>query len=181
MLEPFSIALSITIGPGAWVARSRASSAFSTEAEEVRQATVALTSLFESSRALFGEKRDALSQLAQIALDCSEPDWDGSGASPVDPMAVENASRFILALPEGLPMPEVAPEPDGAISLDWIHSRHRALSVSIGPRARVAAAWIDSPNSGQSVERFDGSTVPDLVVLKIRATLGVADAAVQAA
>jgi hypothetical protein len=90
--------------------------------------------------ALFGEKAAALSQLDAMALECSEDGWDGDDAAAIDPIAVLLTKRFIRALPDGLPLPELAPEPDGWISIDWIRSRNRRVSVSIGRSDRLAYA-----------------------------------------
>jgi hypothetical protein len=58
-------------------------------------------------------------------------------------------------------MPENAVDPDGAIALDWIVSRHRMLSLSVaGDSDRIAYAWVDGTNKGHAVDRFDGAAVP---------------------
>ena len=71
-------------------------------------------------------------------------------------------------LPDDVPMPELAPEPDGAISLDWVHSRARVFSISAGRSDRLAYAWLDGTDSGHGVARFDGERIPPLVLDAIR-------------
>ena len=44
--------------------------------------------------------------------------------------------EFIRALLDDLPLPEFAPEPDGSISPDWIQSRNRLFSISVGSTHR---------------------------------------------
>ena len=61
-------------------------------------------------------------------------------------------------------MPEFAPEPDGAISLDWIQSRHRLFTLSISASNRLAYAWLDGTDKGHGVARFDGRTIPRRVL-----------------
>jgi len=139
---------------------ARAGSAISTEAQTVRQAASAVTDHIERSQALFGSKAAAISEIWALANVCAEPDWDGDGALPVNQLAVFNAAAFIRALPDGVRLPDFAPEPDGSISLDWILSRNRLFSLSVGAGDRLAYAWLDGTDKGHAVARFDGESVP---------------------
>lgn len=112
-----------------------------------------------------------LSRLWAMLDECSEPDWDGSGAAPLNVSAVAAAEIFIRALPEGVPLPEVAPEPDGSVSLDWIKSRHRQLSLSIGGMDRVAYAWHDGTDRGHAVASFDGTKIPNRILEGIKSLM----------
>jgi hypothetical protein len=114
----------------------------------------------------------ALSQLAAMATECSEPGWDGNDAAPTDPLALLLAERFVRVLPDGVPPPEFAPEPDRAISLDWIRSRNRMVSVSIGRSDRLSYAWLDGADRGHGVVPFDGQNVPQLILDNIRNVVG---------
>jgi hypothetical protein len=134
--------------------------AISREAHEVRKAAREVAEASERSLALFGAKAEALSQLAALATECAEPGWDGHDAAAIDPNAVLLVQRFLRAMPDDLPIPEFAPEPDGSISLDWIRSRNCLFSLSIGRSGRLAYAWLDGTNKGHGVARFDGRDVP---------------------
>jgi hypothetical protein len=147
-------------------------SAISHEARAVRKAATAVAESTERSMALFGEKAVALSQLAALAIECAKDDWDGNGAIGIDPIAVRSAKRFVRALPEGLPVPEFTPDPDGAISLDWIEGRNRLFSLSIGVSDRLAYAWLDGTDKGHGVARFDGQSVPARVLEAIESIVG---------
>ena len=123
---------------------------------------------YEQSRALFGKKEDAISQLDELVVECAETGWDGDGALPLNDKAAAIAEQFIRAIPNNLPMPEFAPEPDGCISLDWIQSRQRLLSLSVGPTERLAYAWLNGTDKGHGVVRFDGERVPRLIEETLR-------------
>lgn len=138
-------------------------SAVSAEAQVVTKAASALMRSIEESQTLFGRKTAAISQLWELANDCAKPGWDGYGANAIDQTALRNAENFLRALPEGLPTPECAAEPDGSISLDWIHNRHRLFSLSVGQNDRLAYAWLDGTDKGYGVARFDGVSVPERV------------------
>ncbi len=148
------------------------SSAISSEAKEVYNAAVNVRKSTEQSLALFGKKAAALSQLAALATECAALGWDGGDAAAIDPAAILLARHFVRALPENMPLPEFAPEPDGSISLDWIQSRDRLFSLSIGRSNRLAYAWLDGTDSGHGVARFDGKTIPPRVIDEIRDIAG---------
>jgi hypothetical protein len=147
----------------------------------VHEAASKVVKLTERSLALFGEKAAALSRLAALAAECAEPDWDGAEAAAIDPIAISSASRFIRALPDGIPLPEFAPEPDGSISLDWIASRTRLFSLSIGHSNRLAYAWLDGADKGHGVARFYGQNIPPRVLDDIKHILGHRYAGLRAA
>lgn len=157
------------------------SNAVSAEARLVGRAAAAVSSDIEGSEALFGPKARAVEELAAIAAECAAPDWDGYGAKPVDSSAVLSAEMIIRGLPDGLPVPEVGAEPDGAISLDWIHSQHRMLSLSVGGDSRLAHGWIDGSESGHAVVGFDGVRLPDRLLSEIGRIMSDAGASVRAA
>ena len=79
-----------------------------------------VTDSVEQSFALFGDKAAALSRLAELVVECGDSGWDAEDAVAIDGLAALSVERFVRALPDGVPLPEFAPEPDGAISLDWI-------------------------------------------------------------
>jgi hypothetical protein len=92
---------------------------------------------------------------------------------------VGRSEDFVRVLPTGVPLPDFAPEPDGSISLDWIQSRCRMLSVSVGRSNRLAFAWLDGSDSGHGVAKFDGTTVPSIILERIHFITGPANAALR--
>ena len=109
-------------------------------------------------------KASARSEIRRLAAECAEPGWNGEAAEPTSKESVAVACAFIDALPAHVPLPEFAPEPDGSISLDWIESRSRVLSLSVGPGRRVPYAWLDGTDRSHGVADFDGSTIPPEIV-----------------
>lgn len=128
--------------------------------EEVKDIQIETMKYLEGSQALFGPKDAVISLLEEIAGECSEKNWDGYGAEPVSWIAVYNAKDFIRALPDGFPIPEAAPEPDGSISLEWI-APNRRVALSVGDDYRLAFAWLDGSESGNAVVNFSGINIPE--------------------
>jgi hypothetical protein len=170
MPEPVSTAVGVCLLSYA-VAQGnlRGKTAVSSEAQVVRDAVTAVIDRAEQSQALFGEKAFAISKLLAMANECSESGWDGEGAYAVNPIAVLLAENFIRALPNSIPLPEIAPEPDGSIALDWIPSQHRLFSISLGTSDRLAYAWQDGSDKGHAVARFDGEQIPQRIIDGINA------------
>lgn len=109
--------------------------------------------------------------LTEIQHPCSEADWNGEGSYALNPIAVFLVESFIRALPDSIQLPELAPEPDGSITLDWIPSRHRLFSVSISASDRLAYAWLDGSDKGHAVARFDGERIPQKIIEGITAIM----------
>jgi hypothetical protein len=78
-------------------------------------------------------RQAAYDQLGGVADACRQPNWDGSGADPVEQGTIRNAHAFIEALPDAYPFPDITAEPDGHINLEWCRQPRRILSVSVGP------------------------------------------------
>ena len=160
MLEPIS-ALGLHLGVAALYALARPGSAISSEASAVRTRAEEIVDRVERSDALFGGKTVVISALWRIAQSHTDAGWDGGEAAPVDRRAILRAVAFIRALPDECDAPEVGVDPDGAISLDWLPSRHRMLSLSIAAGSdRIAYAWVDGTDRGHAVAKFDRDIVP---------------------
>jgi hypothetical protein len=59
---------------------------------------------------------------------------------PVSDETARKAVAFAMLLPRALPIPEVAPDPDGEISFDWAGKSGKMFSVSIGADGRISYA-----------------------------------------
>ena len=159
-------------------ALARPASAVSSEAGHVRAYAERIIGHVESSAALFGGRMGVIAALRDLADSHAEAGWDGDQALPVNPAAIELAVDFVRALPDDCQMPEVGVEPDGAVSLDWLPSRHSMLSISFsGSSDRLAFAWLDGTDRGSAVARFDRQVVPPRLAQAIDAATYKADRA----
>lgn len=178
---PKSLSIEICIaGYVALNAYARGGNAISSEARAAQEAATAVVESAERSQVLFGEKAAALSQLRALAHECTEEGWDGYEACALDPTAVLIAEGFVRALPDSVPLPEFAPEPDGSVSLDWIQSKNRLFTMSVGTNHRLAYAWLDGTDKGHAVARFDGETIPPRILQGINAIMNHGNPSIRA-
>jgi len=147
-------------------------SAVSTEAKDVFKNTTEVVARTESSMSLFGRKNEVISQLLALANECSTDGWDGGEAMALNRDAVRNVEAFIRAIPDDFPLPDVAPEPDGSVSLDWIRSRHRMFSMSVGSSNKIAYARMNGASRDHGVFSFDYVSIPQGVLVNIMEVMG---------
>lgn len=88
--------------------------------------------------------QEAEDNLGMVFVDRLDDDWDGYGATPLSVGAYSEARQFIRALPNSWPMPEVVPEPEGSIALEWYKSKARLLILSFNGTGRIAYAGLFS-------------------------------------
>lgn len=111
-----------------------------------------------------------LEALCTLVGDCSSEGWDGYGAAAVKPGAIEEAVRFLRRLPGYVEPPEVGPEPDGCVALEWSHDGVPQFSISFAGTSMLDYAGVFSDGCSQrGVERFVEFVPPSLsVVLETR-------------
>jgi len=102
-------------------------------------------------------------ELAKVWEECCAPDWDGYDAFPVSWDAYHNATRFLLALPLGIPIPAVGAEPAGNVTFEWQHSRRRTLSISVSSNQELFYAALLGPGRVCGTEFFFGE-VPKTIL-----------------
>ena len=97
-----------------------------------------------------------------------KPDWDGYGADPVLPVTMENAERFINAIPEGVMKPEIGADPSGDVSLDWCHNKHWVFSVSIDSNNNLAYAALFDGVGCHGTGKFVDGIIPEVIITMIK-------------
>ncbi len=143
---------------------SRPRSAVSAAAESVRHNALTVVEQVQRSVALYGPKASLISALTVLGQECREANWDGYGANPVNPVALRRAEELIASLPDNISLPECSIEPDGCISLDWMPTAYRTLSLSVTASDRLPYAWVDGTDRGHAVGRLrDGQLPPRLI------------------
>jgi hypothetical protein len=76
-----------------------------------------------------GERLAALHAIQEFAT--FESGWDGYGALPIHEATLKNATRFLNSLPEHFPCPDLTPDTNGTVSMEW-ESREGIAHLEIG-------------------------------------------------
>lgn len=66
--------------------------------------------------------------------------------------AYENAKKFIAILPNFIPKPELTIESDNEVSFDWIQSKGKIFSVSVGSNRILNYATVNGQNRNHGKE-----------------------------
>lgn len=110
------------------------------------------------------DKQALLKSLDEIAAECA-----------VSPATIAHVKEFIRLLPDDVALPELAPEPDGSIGMDWIHLRNCQFSVSVDDSNSIPFAYVDEPNRECGVVCFSyHDVIPDGILdyIKLVSTKG---------
>ena len=71
---------------------------------------------------------DSIQRLEEIASECSTKNWDGSREKPISSQTLSYANLLVKSLPADAPIPDIDPEPDGNINLEWRRSKDYIFS-----------------------------------------------------
>ncbi len=136
---------------------------FSDDSQYLRQQLQEVQDARASSRYWSAALDEALENLASVKSQCSKPKWDGYKAEPIRTETFGRLIAFLRAMPENIPTPDLVPEPDGEISVDWQLGPRRIFSVSVGPHARLAYAGMLGATRWHGVEFFYGSLPQEII------------------
>lgn len=110
---------------------------------------------------------DALIALDGVYQECCESNWDGYGAEAITEDAYQEAFKLLRLLPSNIPIPEIVPEPDGAIGLEWSKGRRFVFVASVCGENFITYAGMFGVNKIHGTEYF-GDSLPSVVVENIR-------------
>jgi hypothetical protein len=82
------------------------------------------------------------SQVADVVNHYSTNNWDGEGAAAISVNAASSTTAVIDALPNNIFLPEVAPDINGSISLDWNIEKNKIMSLVISEDKIIYAAIV---------------------------------------
>lgn len=97
--------------------------------------------------------------------------WDGDGATGIDPKTTEAASAFLLQLPANIPIPEITADTDGEISFEWYKERQRTFLLSMGANRKMSYSGLIGSERWYGVVTFSDG-IPDSVIQGINRVLG---------
>ncbi len=139
------------------------SQGLSPEADFVVKESKRLHDEWQRNAYLFSQISRVWNELTEVLGETSEPDWDGYSARAVTNNTYQVARKVLAVLPLGMQMPSVGAEPDGHITLEWYHSPHKTLSISVSPEGDLHYAALLGASVQYGTELFYG-TVPDVIL-----------------
>jgi len=146
----------------------RTGAAISPEGEFASAQVTEVWDRFDGTFSFQPPHSELLSEVESLVAEHSMPGWDGADAPPISFATFANAREFVSALPESVPLPELAVDPDdGAISFEWHGGYRKVFSVSIGESGRLACAGLDGTDQWYGAWTFD-SEIPALVTESVR-------------
>lgn len=84
----------------------------------------------------------AAAELGRLARECAEVGWDGFTGKAIPNVVLVRAARFLCALPPWMAAPDIVPEADGNVAIEWYFAPHRSFSVSIGEQGALHYAGL---------------------------------------
>lgn len=100
-------------------------------------------------------------ELLGMAAERSCVNWDDQGAQPIAELALEEALLFLDNLPSWIPLPDVVPEPDGSIGLEWYKAPDKQFAISFGGQGSIAfAGLLGNGRRINGIEDFEGTLSP---------------------
>jgi hypothetical protein len=117
----------------------------------------------------FRREDPVLLALDAVFRECSKEGWDGEDAIPIGEEAYWAARRFIMALPVTslIPMPEVVPEPGGAVAFEWFKGKRQVFVVSFSRSDEVEYAGLFGTNRTYGTEYF-GNALPSVIAENLK-------------
>lgn len=98
------------------------------------------------------DRKNALDKLNKISK--LEDDWDLFGANVVSVECVKNVSVIINDLYQDIPSPDIYPNPNGTITLDW-EVGEQLLSIEVGD-TNYSSYWETANATKMDAEVFNG-------------------------
>ncbi len=116
---------------------------FSREAATTDERAVIADEHFSQSEFATSPRDKFNNDIERILLDCQCEDWDGNGAVAVSIQALAHALRFYFReLDDSAPLPEVTPEPDGEVAIEWYGLDGSSFSISFNDEGNISYASV---------------------------------------
>jgi hypothetical protein len=109
---------------------------------------------------------DAIDARLMLPDDVTHANWDGEGADPVPKAAFEEARIFLRKFPSFTPLPDVNPEPDGHLGLEWYRDNRHQFVVSFNGTGILSYAGLIGQESVYS-RRYIEEEIPEEILTNI--------------
>lgn len=140
---------------------------FGEEVDKLKEYFKGIVNEFRNTETL-GRSGEAFQSLDKVFDECSEEGWDGYDALPITNDAYIEAKRLIESLPlTSFPTPEVVPESNGEIGLEWYRRKRLIFTVSVSGRNEIVYAGLFGTNRAHGTEYF-GDLLPSVILENLK-------------
>ena len=91
-------------------------------------------------------RHDEIDTILVLPQQYQNANWNGEGAAPIPEAAIEEARIFLQKLPTTFPLPEVTPEPDGYLGLEWYANKSLLYVVSFDGKGALSCSGLIGPD-----------------------------------
>lgn len=110
------------------------------------------------------KKKAAVDTVIDTFRKYQESNWDGYDAAPVSEAACAEAILFLRKLPSTIPSPDVIPNPDGDVSLEWYLDQRLLFVATFSGTGVIAFAGVFGRGSKVHGTEFFTESIPSSVV-----------------
>lgn len=93
-------------------------------------------------------------QVREVSNRCSQVGWDGYNANPISRASMFWALKLIDQLPENVQEPQIVPEPDGEIALEWNSGKDMLFSLTASGSKLIYGGIMGSNHKLYGQEQF---------------------------
>ncbi len=88
------------------------------------------------------------------------PNWDDEDGLPADEKCFHFMQTFISVYPSGLPLPDIYPDPDGTIGMEWEFVDGTSLVANMMPSGEIAYSVYGTKEKTYGAIRWDQLKFP---------------------
>ena len=110
---------------------------------------------------------EPLANLREVFQSCVELNWDGQGASAIKYAALDEAERFLGMIPSRFPVPDISPEPAGAIAFEWYKEPGKVFVVSVNGSGSIQFAGLMGNGNEDHGKRNFAYSLPPVIVERL--------------
>jgi len=105
----------------------------------------------------------ALKVLYEVYQECSEANWNGYDAIPMSQEAYFEARELLRMIPSSYPMPDILPEPNGEIGLEWYKDKDFVFAITVGGKNRITYAGLFGKDNETHGTEFFADSLPKVI------------------
>lgn len=104
----------------------------------------------------------------EVLARCREGNWNGEDAEPISEETALRAIDLLVALPSYLPVPDIFPDPSGAIAFEWYRRPKHRLVLSIYGNGTIEFAGLLGTGNEIYGEARLGNDLPEIIRFNLR-------------